>query len=228
MANQTGGFGLRSTAMLGSTPAPQGLSEYPIKSAPGVGIYQNDPVGKQGTGGDNGYLQDLTASTMDDGVAGGTSWANNTSTIQAASGVFNGCFYIDSTTSKPTWANFVAASQAFGTDYNTGSSDGIGFVNDATFQEYVVKADASAAVAVMLGTLTYNMNNGATGTSGTDEYKGQSIVKLDIGSSAAAGSAQAMFNLIRVANDPLNKDNTATNANFIVKFAPGSIQSLSY
>ena len=53
MANQTGGFGLRSTYTLGSTAAAQGLSEYPIKSAPGIGIYQNDPVNRQGTGGDD-------------------------------------------------------------------------------------------------------------------------------------------------------------------------------
>ena len=44
--------------------------------------------------------------------------------------MFNGAFYIDSSTSKPTFANSVAASTTFGTDYNTGSNDGIGFVND--------------------------------------------------------------------------------------------------
>ena len=61
MANQTGGFGLRSTYTLGNTTAAQGLSEYPIKSALGIGIYQNDPVNRQGTGGDDGYLQDASA-----------------------------------------------------------------------------------------------------------------------------------------------------------------------
>ena len=54
-------------------------------------------------------------------------------------GVFNGAFYIDNSTSKPTFANSVAASTTFGTDYNTGSDDGIGFVNDNPQQEYVVK-----------------------------------------------------------------------------------------
>ena len=37
----------------------------------------------------------------------------------------------------------VAASTTFGTDYNTGSNDGIGFVNDNPNQEYVGKADAA-------------------------------------------------------------------------------------
>jgi hypothetical protein len=228
MANQTGGFGLRSTYTLGSTPATQGLSEYPMKSAPGIGTYQNDPVQKQGTGGDDGYLQDSSAGTMDDGVAGGTDWVNNASTQQALLGVFNGAFYIDNTTKKPTWANFVAASQAFGTNYNTGSSDGIGFVNDNEMQEYVVKADAAIAVAKMLNTLTYAINDGATGTAGTDELSGQSLITLDIGSETAAGAGQKMFNIVRVANDPLNADNSAANSNVVVKFAPGSIGSLSY
>ena len=226
MANQTGGFGLRSTYTLGSTPAPQGLSEYPIESAPGIGIYQNDPVNLQGTGGSDGYLQDASASTMDDGVAGGNAWKINLSTLQPMIGVVNGAFYVDSTTSKPTWANFVAASQAFGTNYNTGSSDGVGFVNDYPFQEYVVKCDASVAIAKMLGTLTYTVNDGATGTSGTDEYSGQSIITLDIGSETATGTAQAALMIVRVANDPLNADNSATNSNVVVKFAPGSIGRL--
>ena len=226
MANQTGGFGLRSTYTLGSTAAAQGLSEYPIKSAPGIGIYQNDPVNRQGTGGDDGYLQDASAGTMDDGLAGGTDWKINISTLQPMLGVFNGAFYIDSTTSKPTWANFVAASQAFGTNYNTGSSDGVGFVNDNEMQEYVVKADAAIAVAKMLGTLTYNVNDGATGTSGTDELSGQSLVTLDIGSETATGSAQASLMVVRVANDPLNADNSAANSNVVVRWAPGSIGRL--
>ena len=228
MANQTGGFGLRSTYVLGSTPATQGLSEYPIQTALGVGIYQNDPVSKQGTSGADGYLQDASAATMDDTLAGGTSWRNNTSTVQPMLGVFNGAFYIDNTTKKPTWANFVAASQAFGTNYNTGSSDGLGFVNDNPFQEYVVKADAVITIAKMMYTLTYAINDGATGTAGTDELSGQSLITLDIGSETAAGAGQKMFNIVRVTNDPLNSDNSLTNSNIVVKFAPGSIGSLSY
>ena len=227
MANQTGGFGLRSNGMLGSSPATQGLSEYPVASAPGIGIYQNDPASKQCTDGADGYLQDASAGTMDDGLAGGTDWKINISKLQPMSGVFNGIFYIDNTTKKPTWANFVAASQAFGTDYNTGSSDGVGFVNDSPDQEYVVKADASITVAKMSGLLTYNVNDGATGTAGTDELSGQSLVTLDIGSETATGSSQCSLIALRVSNDPLNADNSVLNSNLIVRFAPGSIGRIS-
>ena len=222
MANQTGGFGLRSVYTLGSTPATQGLSEYPIETAPGKGLYQNDPASKQGAG-SVGYLQDAANGTMDDGITGGAGWANNTANILPMNGVFNGAFYVDSTTSKPTWGNTVASGQAFGTNYNTGSTDGVGFVNDNPMQEYVVKAAGAVTVAAMAGDLTYNMADLSTSFT-----SGQSTVKLATGASAAAGAAQFAFNIVRVANDPLNSDNSAVNSNVIVRFAPGSIMSVKY
>ena len=222
MANETGGFGLRSVYTLGSSPATQGLSEYPIESAPGKGLYQNNPCSKQGAG-SVGYLQDAANATMDDGITGGAGWANNTANILPMTGVFNGAFYIDSTTSKPTWSNTVASGQAFGTDYNTGSSDGIGFVNDNPMQEYVVKAAAATAISIMVPDLTYNVAD-----LGTSYSNGQSTVKLATGASAAAGAGQYAFNIVRVANDPLNSDNSAVNSNVIVRFAPGSIMSVKY
>ena len=222
MANETGGFGLRSVYTLGSSPATQGLSEYPIESAPGKGLYQNNPCSKQGAG-SVGYLQDAANATMDDGITGGAGWANNTANILPMTGVFNGAFYIDSTTSKPTWSNTVASGQAFGTDYNTGSSDGVGFVNDNPMQEYVVKAAAATAVSIMVPDLTYNVAD-----LGTSYSNGQSTVKLATGASAAAGAGQYAFDIVRVANDPLNSDNSAINSNVIVRFAPGSIMSVKY
>ena len=135
MANQTAGFGFRQAPTVGSTPATGGQAEYMVKSGLGVGIFQNNPVSQQHTSGDDGYLQDTTADTMDDGIAGGVDWSTGTSNIQPLVGVFNGIFYIDSSTSKPTFANHVLASTTFGTDYNTGSNDGVGLVNDNPMQE---------------------------------------------------------------------------------------------
>ena len=222
MANETGGFGLRSVYTLGSSPATQGLSEYPIYTAPGKGLYQNNPCSKQGAG-DTGYLQDAANATMDDGLTGGAGWKNNTGNILPMLGVFNGAFYISNSTKKPTWANTIASGTAFATDYNTGSSDGIGFVNDNPTQEYVVKAAAATAVSIMVPDLTYNMAN-----LGTSFQDGQSTVKLATGASAAAGAGQYAFQIVRVANDPLNSDNSAINSNVIVRFAPGSIMSVKY
>ena len=213
MANQTAGFGFRQAPTMGSTPATGGQAEYMVKSGLGVGIFQNNPVSLQSTSGDDGYLQDATADAMDDTKAGGVDWSTGTSGITLIEGVFNGIFYINSSTSKPTFANHVLASTTFGTDYNTGSTDGIGFVNDNPMQEYTCKADAAVTQASLLS--TFNPNDGATvGT----QINGQSTVKLDIGTAAAT----CQFKVVRTANDPANNDNTVLNSNVIVMIAPAA------
>ena len=213
MANQTAGFGFRQAPTVGSTPATGGQAEYMVKSGLGVGIFQNNPVSQQHTSGDDGYLQDTTADTMDDGIAGGVDWSTGTSNIQPIVGVFNGIFYVNSSTSKPTFANHVLASTTFGTDYNTGSSDGIGLVNDNPMQEYTVKADAAVTQANLLS--TFNPTDGAT--AGT-QINGQSTVKLNI----ASADATSMFRIVRTANDPENNDNTVVNSNVIVQIDPAA------
>jgi hypothetical protein len=213
MANQTAGFGFRQAPTVGSTPATGGQAEYMVKSGLGVGIFQNNPVSQQHTSGDDGYLQDTTADTMDDGIAGGVDWSTGTSNIQPLVGVFNGIFYINSSTSKPTFANHVLASTTFGTDFNTGSSDGIGFVNDNPMQEYTCKADAAVTQANLLS--TFNPTDGATAGTQTN---GQSTVKLNI----ASADATSMFRIVRTANDPANNDNTAANSNVVVQIAPAA------
>ena len=213
MANQTAGFGFRQAPTVGSTPATGGQAEYKVKSGLGIGIFQNNPVSQQYTDGDDGYLQDITAGTMDDGIAGGVDWSTGTSNIQPFVGVFNGIFYINSSTSKPTFANHVLASTTFGTDYNTGSSDGIGFVNDNPMQEYTCKADAAVTQANLLS--TFNSTDGAT--AGT-QINGQSTVKLNI----ASADATSMFRIVRTANEPGNNDATTANSNVIVQISPAA------
>ena len=212
-ANQTAGFGFRQAPTVGSTPATGGQAEYKIKSGLGVGIFQNNPVSHQHTSGDDGYLQDITADTMDDGIGGGADWSTGTSNIQPIIGVFNGAFYINSSTSKPTFANHVLASTTFGTDYNTGSSDGIGLVNDNPMQEYTCKADAAVTQANLLN--TFNSTDGAT--VGTSTH-GQSTVTLDITGTAAT----SMFRIVRTANDPANNDASVLNSNQIVQISPAA------
>ena len=213
MANQTAGFGFRQAPTVGSTTATGGQAEYKIKSGLGVGIFQNNPVSQQHTSGDDGYLQDATADTMDDGIAGGADWSTGTSNTQPIVGVFNGAFYINSSTSKPTFANHVLASTTFGTDYNTGSNDGVGLVNDNPMQEYTCKADAAVTQANLLS--TFNSTDGAT--AGT-QINGQSTVKLNI----ASADATSMFRIVRTANDPANNDNSVANSNVVVQIDPAA------
>ena len=213
MANQTGGFGFRQAPTVGSTPATGGQAEYMVKSGLGVGIFQNNPVSQQQTAGDDGYLQDITADTIDDGIAGGVDWSTGTSNIQPIVGVFNGIFYVNSSTSKPTFANHVLSGTTFGTDYNTGSNDGIGLVNDNPMQEYTCKADAAVTQANLLS--TFNSTDGAT--AGT-QINGQSTVKLNI----ASADATSMFRIVRTANDPENNDNSVANSNVVVQIDPAA------
>ena len=213
MANQTAGFGFRQAPTVGSTPATGGQAEYKVKSGLGVGIFQNNPPTQQDPSGDDRYLQDTTADTMDDGIAGGVDWSTGTSNTQPLVGVFNGIFYINSSTSKPTFANRVLASTTFGTDYNTGSSDGIGFVNDNPMQEYTCKADAAVTQANLLN--TFNPTDGATAGTNTN---GQSTVKLDVTGTAST----SQFRIVRTANEPGNDDASAINSNVIVQISPSA------
>ena len=193
MANIVEKFGLRPYRKLDGTPLVGAQNRYIISANNTTAIYQGDLVIAE------------TDGTITRHVAN-----NSTAVI----GVFNGCFFVNSTTSKPTFANSVAASTTFGTDYNTGSDDGLGFVNDNPFQEYETKADAAVTQA-MYGDAGYNVNS----FTASDAVSGQSTVTLDIGGGAASTH---MFKLVRSANDPENKDNTATGSNQIVVIAGAS------
>jgi len=172
---------------------------------------KNDPASIQDAG-NAGFIQDASFATTDDGGTGGASY-DNTGHAKLV-GVLNGFFYIDSTTKKPTFANSVAASQAFGTNPNTGSTNGFAFVNNDPFQEYLCKADAAIAQSNQ-NLLAFNCNN-----NGGTSKDGQSVVTLDI--SGATAAATAMFTVIGVGEDPQNEDITAAGANVKVVMAAGA------
>ena len=214
MANaSTTGFGLRMVMNVGNTPATSGQSEYKIQTAPGVASNKGDPMNIQDAG-NVGFIQDVAFTTLDNGGVGGTAWSTAGGNAEPGCiGVFNGAFFIDST-GKPTFANNVVASQATSKDYNTGSNDIIAFVNDNPMQEYVVKADAAVAQSLIGAANAMNMNN----YTATDNKDGQSISTLDVGSTAVT----TMFTVVRNANDPENRDQTAAGCNFVVTIMKGS------
>ena len=204
MANRsTTGFGLRAAMKLGNSPAISGQSKYAIKSGLGVGIFKGNPASIQ-LAGDTGYIQDSGFSTTDDGNDGGIDFTTANDALLV--GVHNGVFYIDNTTSKPTFANSVAASTTFGTNPNTNSTDGVAFVNDDPDQEYVVKADAAVGQAIF--GLCGNMNDFAAG----DAKDGASTATFDSGTQGET----KMFRIVRSAEDPDNEDLTVAGANIIV------------
>ena len=208
MANQsTVGFGFRAANRLGNLPSIQGQTKYQLQTAPGVALMKNDPASIQDAG-NQGFIQDASFATTDDGGTGGAAY--NNSTEAKLVGVLNGFFFIDSTTLKPTFANNVAASQAFGTNPNTGSTNGFAFVNNDPYQEYICKADAAVPQAEQ-NDLAFNCNN----NDGTNK-DGQSVVTLEMGS---ANAATSMFTIIGTAEDPENEDITAAGCNVRVVMA---------
>ena len=212
MANtSTTGYGFRAVEVLGNTPATQGQSKYPIVSGLGVRILKGEPVGPQHTDGDDGYFQSLAPATMDDGLAGGAAWDADARTPYLCAGVSNGVFYIDGTSKKPTWANSVAASQTFATNPNTGNSDGVVFVNDYPFQEYMMRMDATMTnVATFVGdclTIRMNQNNGGSG------YEGQSQATLNYVTSDNDGH---LWRVVRSGEVPDQEDVAAAGCDVVV------------
>ena len=115
MANKDAAFGLKPIGKVGQNGDNNGLSEYDI-AASASAIYFQDPV------------EILSTGTI--GVAAAT---------DALLGSLNGVFFTDATTSKPTFANHLNAS-------NT-ATDIKGFVTDDPYQRYEIQSDGATAAA---------------------------------------------------------------------------------
>ena len=215
MANDsTAGYGCRAVMTVGSTPATSGQSEYKLYDYAGSAfntIFKGDPVSlNAGTqSAEKGYIQDATYDSTDDDNSGGAGWQNSADPLLL--GVFNGAFYIDAGTSKPTFANSVTTGTNFAADYNTGSSDGTAFVLDNPNQEFNMRANA-AWQQNDVG-LNYNTgDNGATGISGMSDER----------LSIATVAATSMFTLVRGANIPGQNDYTAAGSDVVVVIGSAS------
>jgi len=172
MANQDAAFGLRAIGKVGQNKDNQGLSEYNI-AASSAAIYQNDAVQMQTTG----YIRVGAANVP-------------------LLGTLNGIFYTDASTSKPTWANHLAAS-------NT-ATDIVGFVADDPYERFEVQADSTLAIADI------GMNADISFKAGTSP---NFISKSEVLTSAVV-STTAQFKILGVAKDIENseKSNATTYA----------------
>ena len=212
--NSTAGYGCRAVMTVGSTPATSGQSEYKLYDYAGSAfntIFKGDPVSlNAGTqAAEKGYIQDATYDSTDDDNSGGAGWQNSADPLLL--GVFNGAFYIDAGTSKPTFANSVTSGTNFAVDYNTGSSDGTAFVMDNPNQEFNMRVNA-AWQQNDVG-LNYNTgDNGATGISGMSDER----------LSIATVAATSMFTLVRGANIPGQNDYTTDGSDVVVVIGSAS------
>jgi len=193
MANRNSvGFGLIPSGALGATPSTGGQNKYKIDSGYGSSIYLGQPVQYDTAGGANdnpGYIingQDaITRSTI---------------------GVFNGCFYTDATTNKPTFSSYFPRTTA-----PANSEDVDAFIIDNPFQQYNVQLDTRLAATAALAQaemgktlgLTVSANGAASANSGST-LSGQSNSQLTVGTASNAVANQ--WRLLRVAEDPENED----------------------
>ena len=118
-------------------------------------------------------------------------------------GVFNGCFYIDPTTSKPTWKNYYPGA----VNITTGTIDA--YCYDNPQQLYEVQASGSLAqtdCGNLIDTNTYVAGSTINGHS-----------KEELASAVTGSGATAQWRLIRGSEDPANSDKASANSNWVVR-----------
>jgi hypothetical protein len=191
MANQDAPFGFRAIGGMGSSYETQGTSKYEIQDNYSGATWQGDVV-MTGDGGNDANTGATVAGYIAPSAVGDP---NNV-------GVFNGCFYNDPTTQKPTWKNYYPGS----INITQGKIDA--FVYDNPQQLFEVQSS---------GTLTQsdmgNLIDGGTYVAGST-INGHSKEEI----STTSISNTATFRLIRLSEDPSNSDTSAANANWVVRF----------
>ena len=186
MANQDAPFGFRAVGGLGSRPTSEGTSKYLIESGFADSIFAGDVV-EAGTGTSEG------GTTINYGYVGN---APATSSVRNV-GIFNGCFYEDPTTSKPTWKNYWPASVA---------AEAQAFVYDNPDDLFEVQANGTLVRATVGRAVDMGYTAGST-------INGRSKEELD-----TTAGADLALRVIRISGDPSNSDIGSANANWIVKF----------
>ena len=178
MANKDAAFGLRAIGKVGQNKDNQGLSEYDI-AASATAIYFNDPV------------KILSTGTI--GVAGAT---------DALLGSLGGVFFTDASTSKPTFANHLDAS-------NT-ATDIKGFVSDDPYERFEIQSNNSSGSNVndvfAVADLVY-----AAGSS--PDY----VSGVELNDATLADGSSATLQILSLSRDPDNSDVDSANVNWIVR-----------
>ena len=179
MANVSEKFGLRPYRKLDGTPLVGAQNRYTIASGYATAIYQGDLVEPLGTG----NIQKHGANTSD-----------------AVVGVFNGVFYTDPTTQKPTFKNFYPGGIA--------ADDITAFVIDDPDAVFLVDADAAFTRADLYKNYSVTNTTGVTAT-------GISKAQLDV--SVSGVTATFAIQAIDISQDPDNSDTSNANANVLVR-----------
>ena len=179
MANVSEKFGLRPYRKLDGTPLVGAQNRYTIASNYGTAIFQGDLVQPTAAG----NIERHTANTSD-----------------AVVGVFNGVFYTDPTTQKPTYKNYYPGSIV--------ASDITAFVVDDPDAVFLMDADEAFTRANLFANYSVSNTTGVTQT-------GISKVQLDVSATGTAGTF--VVQAIDISQDPENSDTGTSNANILVR-----------
>ena len=191
MANQDAPFGFRAVGGMGSSYETQGTSKYQINDNYSSSIFQGDVV-MTGDGG-----SDAESTTSVAGYIAPAAVGDNNCV-----GIFNGCFYNDPTTQKPTWKSYYPTD----TNITTGKIDAFVYDNPQQLFETQTSGTLTQSDAGNLGDMgTYVAGSTINGRS-KEELTDTSI------------SNTATFRIIRLSEDPSNSDTSSANSNWIVRF----------
>ena len=180
MPNVVEQYGLKPSRQLNGSPFINAQNRYRIAANNSTAIFQGDLVKPL----DSGNISRAIANTSD-----------------AVVGVFNGCFYTDPTTQKPTFSNYYPGA--------INASDIIAMVIDGPDTVFEIKADATFVVADLFKNYSITNLSGATQT-------GISKVTLDVSESGTAGTY--VVQAIDISQDVFNSDvNVSSNVGVLVR-----------
>tara|TARA_R110000765_G_scaffold49819_1_gene101274 strand:- start:990 stop:1577 length:588 start_codon:yes stop_codon:yes gene_type:complete len=181
MANVSEKFGLRPYRKLDGTPLVGAQNRYRIAAGYATAIFQGDLVIP---------------------TAAGNVERHTANTSNAVVGVFNGCFYNDPTTQKPTWKNYYPGGV-------TPTQGGItAFVVDDPDAVFLVDSDGAFSAADLFKNYSVTNTTGVTQT-------GNSQVQLDYSESGT--QVTYVIQAIDISQDPANSTESAANGNILVR-----------
>ena len=184
MANVDAAFGYRTVGKVGSGVNNGGTTLYTIGDNYATSIFKGDHV--------------MQASGLV--IAGTASGSTNP-------GVFNGCFYIDPTSKKPTWSNYYSQVNVTASGSISGGTTIDAYIYDDPYTLFVAQCDGTIA-KTDIGKNT----DSVLGTSST--VNGLSVTEIDSGSENTTAGLQVK--IIGISKDPDNSDADSANANWHV------------
>lgn len=181
MANVSEKFGLRPYRKLDGTPLVGAQNRYTIKAGYATAIFQGDLVIPTSTG------------NIERATAGSSA---------AVVGVFNGVFYNDPTTGKPTFKNY----------YPGGVTPSQGDITAAVVDDpdavFLIDSDEAFTRADLFTNYSITNNTGNVQTG---------ISKVQLDKSATGTASTFVIQAIDISQDPSNSDTLATNGNILVR-----------